>query len=140
MEREPHQLDLFLDGHREGLAPRSTQTASKQALRSLAKEPSPSSFEAQRSTDRDENNIVRFPVDRWAPSLWQGKVEKVARLLRDRKTERGRQNLWRTTVESLFAQMRRRGATGAEIEKQIDDFHAAVSWSLSDQQSGPGAA
>ncbi|MGV8831697.1 MAG: DUF6074 family protein [Devosia sp.] len=84
--------------------------------------------------------VLRFPVERWAPRLWLGKVDKIASLIMERKTERGRANLWRTTIETLFAQMRRRGAGLDEIEVQIADFHAAVSWALSDQQSGPGAA
>ena len=126
MEREPQQLELFIDAVGEGPAQIATHAAGKQGLSS----PAPVSH----------GLILRFPVDVWAPRLWQCKVEKVARLLRERKTERGRENLWRSTVQSLFAQMQRRGATGEEIEAQIASFHSAVSWQLSDQQSGPGAA
>lgn len=142
-ERDPLQLDLFTGDHGDQAAQRATpQRRSKPPGHAPAKEPSPSElpFDAERRIARDEINIVRFPVERWAPSLWRGKVGKTARLLQQRKTERGRENLWRSTVQTLFAQMQRRGATGEEIQRQIDDFHAAVAWSLTDQQSGPGAA
>jgi hypothetical protein len=126
MEHEPQQLDLFTDAVGEGAAQIATQAAGKQTL------PTPAPVL--------HSLVLRFPVAVWAPRLWQPKVTKVARLLQERKTERGRENLWRSTVQSLFAQMQRRGATGEEIEVQIASFHTAVSWQLSDQQSGPGAA
>jgi len=139
-QHDPFQLDLFTRADGEGLAPRSSQTASKQALPSLVPAPPSRLTDAVHRPCRDETTVLRFPVERWAPRLWLVKVEKIARQLRERKTERGRSNLWRSTIETLFSQMRRRGATGSEIDRQIADFHAAVSWALSDQQSGPGAA
>ena len=137
---DPFQLDLFTRADGEGSAQIATQAAGKQSL------PAPAPASPSLLTDaghrpcRDETTVLRFPVERWAPRLWLVKVDKIARQLRERKTERGRSNLWRSAIETLFSQMRRRGATGSEIDRQIADFHAAVSWALSDQQSGPGAA
>jgi hypothetical protein len=142
IDTDERQLDLFANAGEEGLAQRATKKRrSKQALPAPApvhKNPLPS--DAQHRLGRDGTIILRFPTEVWAPRLWQSRVEKVSSLLQERKTERGRQNLWTTTVNTLFAQMRRRGATPDECQQQINDFHAAVSWQLSQQQSGPGAA
>lgn len=138
----PDQFELFPDVGGEGLAQRATKKRrSKQALPAPA--PVPQSLprsDAKQRLGRDGDNVVRFPTEAWASRLWRPKVEKVSRLLQARKTERGRRNLWSSTVNSLFAQMQRRGATPEECSQQINDFHAAVSWQLSQQQSGPGAA
>lgn len=142
MEHDPRQGDLFPDAAGEGPAQRATpERRSKQGLPAPAPvAETPPSPEQSAGPARDEPKILRFPVERWATRLWEPKVEKTVRLLRERKTERGRQNLWRTTIKTLIAQMLRRGATAQEIEQQISDFHGAVSWTLADQQSGPGAA
>lgn len=139
-EHDPSQLDLFTNADGEGIAQIATQAAGKQSLPAPAPASPAVLIDAAHRPDRDGITVLRFPVERWAPRLWLGKVDKIASQLMERKTDRGRANLWRSTVETLFAQMRRRGASGAEIDRQIDDFHAAVSWALSDQQSGPGAA
>lgn len=142
MERDSGQGDLFPDADGEQAAQRATpKRRSKPPVHSPSSAiETPPKAERQRSPARDEINIVRFPVEVWAPRLWQGKVDKTSQLLNERKTERGRENLWRATVRTLFAQMHRRGATGEEVERQIDDFHAAVSLAMSKRQSGPGAA
>ncbi|WP_338722384.1 DUF6074 family protein [Devosia sp. XK-2] len=141
MEYDPRQMDLFADAGGEGAAQRATKKRrSKPALPAPAPaSKAPLESDAQQRPGRD-GIILRFPTEQWAPRLWQPKVEKVSSLLQERKTERGRQNLWTTTVNTLFAQMRRRGATPDECQQQINDFHAAVAWQLSQQQSGPGAA
>ena len=141
MEHDPRQMDLFADAGGEGAAQRATnKRRSKPALPAPAPaSEAPLEGDAQQRPGRD-GIVLRFPTEQWAPRLWHPKVEKIAQQLIERKTERGRQNLWSTACRTLFAQMMRRGATVEEIERNIDDFHAAVAWQLSQQQSGPGAA
>ena len=141
MGYDPRQLDLFADAGGEGAAQRATnKRRSKPTLPAPAPvHKAPVESDAQQRPGRD-GIILRYPTERWAPRLWQAKVEKVAQQLIERKTERGRQNLWEAACRTLIVQMQRRGATFEEIERAIDDFHSALALQLSQQQSGPGAA
>jgi hypothetical protein len=92
--------------------------------------PQPTSASAA-AVGPEECRIIRFPASVWAPRLWSAKVEIAAQTLVERKTERGRSNYWTRVVDTLAAQMLRRGATEIELNRQLDDFRDAVQAAMS---------
>lgn len=136
------------DDHRQGeLFPQLRRQAPTSKTRRIRRPASPQDAGAAESGNApirqpvvDPSTVLRFPVRAWAPRLWHSRVEHVARVLQERKTAKGRDNFWSRETASLFSKMTRRGATRSEADAEIADFHAAVSWALSDQQSDPGAA
>jgi hypothetical protein len=54
-------------------------------------------------------------------------VVRTANALSSRKTQEGREAYWSRTVDALSRELRRHGASEAEVHRQLSQFHATVS-------------
>lgn len=148
MGRDDRTGDLFADSRKTGGASvRPIADASRPSEPRAKQSPPLPTRASAAAVGPEECKVIRFPASVWAPRLWAGKVEIAAQTLIDRKTERGRSNYWARLVDTLAAQMLRRGATEVELDDQLDAFREAVQAALSsgqavsrDDHQPPGAA
>lgn len=128
---EPGDMDDLFEDHRtDGGAARTPKRRSKPPSNPpvTQSQPQPS---ASAALGPEECLVLRFPASVWAPRLWSARVESAAQILMERKTERGRSNYWARLVDTLAAQMLRRGATETELDRQLGDFRDAVQAAMS---------
>ena len=132
MGRGDDMDDLFAD-HRKtgGASVRPIADASRPSEPRANQSPPLPTRASAAAVGPEECKVIRFPASVWAPRLWAGKVDIAAQTLIERKTERGRSNYWARLVDTLAAQMLRRGATEADLDRQLDDFRDAVQAAMS---------
>lgn len=132
MARDDRTGDLFADSRKTGGASvRPIADASRPSEPRANQSPPLPTRASAAAVGPEECKVIRFPASVWAPRLWAGKVEIAAQTLIERKTERGRSNYWARQVDTLAAQMLRRGATEADLDRQLDDFRDAVQAAMS---------
>lgn len=132
MARDDRTGDLFADSRKTGGASvRPIADASRPSEPRAKQSPPLPTRASAAAVGPEECRVIRFPASVWAPPLWAGKVEIAAQTLVERKTERGRSNYWARLVDTLAAQMLRRGATETDLDRQLDDFRDAVQAAMS---------
>lgn len=114
--------DLFdwnPDGEPKAPTPRERREASSSVSASRRKPAAPTASPCR---------LIPFPL-----AARTGKVRKAAQTLEARVTDEGKSAFWNRTVRALRDELARRGCNLPEIERQVADFHDAVSAELTRQ-------